>query len=233
MTIKKVSVFGLIATLVTCGEHAERFGAADDVLVNDPSVDRGNSTTQSETAVARHGDVVVIGFNDSGEFTRRNSMTGYAYSLDGGATFTDAGVLAPAKGGRNLGDAALAVDRDGNFYFATLALDARARSYVGVAKSTKTEGEVTFSEPVLISGLDADAFQDKELIAVDTTATSTSSGPSFRSAAPRAYSSHAPPTVAGPTRRPSSCRPAARFRVPCRWWAGAASCTWRGKIALE
>ncbi len=164
---KTVAGLCLIASLVTCGERAERFGAADDVLVNDPSVDRGNNTTQSETTVARHGDVVVIGFNDSGEFTRRNSMTGYAYSLDGGATFTDAGVLEPAKGGRNLGDAALAVDRDGNFYFATLALDSRARSYVGVAKSTETEDAVTFSEPVLISGLDADAFQDKEFIAVD------------------------------------------------------------------
>jgi hypothetical protein len=167
MNVKRVGLLFLIATLVSCGGRAERFGAAEDVLVNDPSVDRGNNTTQSETAVARHGDVVVIGFNDSGEFTRRGSMTGYAYSLDGGATFIDAGVLAPAEGGRNLGDAALAVDRDGNFYFATLALDARARSYVGVAKSTKTEGAVTFGKPVLVSGLDADAFQDKELIAVD------------------------------------------------------------------
>ncbi|UCC71036.1 MAG: exo-alpha-sialidase [Gemmatimonadota bacterium] len=167
--IRRVGAFVLIGLLVTCGEDGGRFGAADDILVNDPSVDRGNNTTQSETTVARHGDVVVVGFNDSGEFTRRNSMTGYAYSLDGGATFSDAGVLAPAKGGRNLGDAALAVDRDGNFYFATLALDARARSYVGVAKSTETKGAVTFSEPVLIPGLEPNGFQDKELIAVDAT----------------------------------------------------------------
>jgi hypothetical protein len=139
----------------------------EDLLVNDPSVDRGNNTTQSETAVARHGDVVVVGYNDSGEFTRRNSMTGYSYSTDGGETFVDAGVLAPAKGGRNLGDAALAVDRDGNFYFATLAVDARARSFVGVARSKKTKGEVTFGAPVLVPGLDGDGFQDKELIAVD------------------------------------------------------------------
>ena len=74
--MERVGLLCLIAALVGCGESAERFGAADDVLVNDPSVDRGNNTTQSETAVARHGDVVVIGFNDSGEFSRRNSMTG-------------------------------------------------------------------------------------------------------------------------------------------------------------
>jgi hypothetical protein len=160
-------LFVLAALLVGCGEAREDAASSQDVLVNDPSGDRGNSTTQSETAVARRGDVVVIGFNDSGEFTKRNSMTGYAYSLDGGETFVDAGVLAPTSGGRNLGDAALAADRDGVFYFATLAVDARARSYVGVARSKKTRGEVTFGEPVLISGLDPNAFQDKELITVD------------------------------------------------------------------
>ncbi len=158
----------ITALLFGCGGERE-FAIDEDILVNDPSTDRGNNTTQSETAVARHGDVIVVGYNDSGEFTRRNSMTGFAYSIDGGASFVDAGVLSPVKGGRNLGDAALAVDRDGNFYFATLALDARALSYVGVARSKETKGEVTFGEPVLIPGLDRDAFQDKELIAVDVT----------------------------------------------------------------
>ncbi|NIR45825.1 MAG: hypothetical protein GWN99_15415, partial [Gemmatimonadetes bacterium] len=77
----RVGPLVLVAALLGCGEAEEERGS-EDVLVNDPTVDRGNNTTQSETAVARHGDVVVVGFNDSGEFTRRNSMTGYAYSLD-------------------------------------------------------------------------------------------------------------------------------------------------------
>ena len=160
---------GVVLALLVAGCGGERdsaFGNAD-LLVNDPSADRGNNTTQSETAVTRYEDVVVVGYNDSGEFTRRNSMTGYAYSLDGGQTFVDAGVLAPAKGGRNLGDAALVADRDGNIYFATLAVDARARSFIGVAKSKKTKGEVTFEAPVLVPGLDRNGFQDKELITVD------------------------------------------------------------------
>ncbi len=162
-----LGVIAFITFLLSCGEAGERFAAGADVLVNDPSVDRGNNTTQSETAVARHGDVVVVGYNDSGEFTRRGSMTGYAYSLDGGATFTDAGVLEAGPGGRNLGDGALAVDRDGNFYFATLTVDAKARSYVGVARSRTTKGEVAFGTPVLIPGLEPNGFQDKELITVD------------------------------------------------------------------
>jgi hypothetical protein len=159
-------VVGAAVLVFACGEQRES-AFRDDILVNDPSADRGNNTTQSETAVARHNDVVVVGYNDSGEFTSRNSMTGYAYSVDGGRTFTDAGVLEPAKGGRNLGDAALAVDRDGNFYFATLAVDANARSFIGVARSKKTKDEVTFEAPVLVPGLDRVGFQDKELIAVD------------------------------------------------------------------
>ncbi len=137
--------------------------------MNDPSRDPGNNTTQNETAVARHGDIIVVGFNDSGQFTSARSMTGYAYSTDGGETFVDAGVLAPVSGGQNLGDPALAVDADGNFYFATLAVDRAARSYIAVAKSETTKGKVTFRAPVLIAGLDPDAFQDKELITVDDT----------------------------------------------------------------
>ncbi|NNG15321.1 MAG: exo-alpha-sialidase [Gemmatimonadales bacterium] len=154
--------------LVACGEGRQA-AFDEDLLVNDPSTDRGNNTTQSETAVARYGDVVVVGYNDSGDFTRRGSMTGYAYSTDGGETFSDAGVLEPAKGGRNLGDAALAVDRHGVFYFATLAVDAGARSYIAVARSKKTKDEVKFDSPALIPGLEANGFQDKELIAVDIT----------------------------------------------------------------
>ncbi len=156
-----------VAVQVTaCGTEGESFSSLD-LLVNDPSDDPGNNTTQNETAVARHGDVVVVGFNDSGQFTTARSMTGYAYSTDGGVTFTDAGVLKPAGRGQNLGDPALATDRAGNFYFATLAIDSNARSYVGVANSTTTNSTVTFGTPVLVSGLSPDGFQDKELITVD------------------------------------------------------------------
>ncbi len=164
--LRTATLLALPALLAGCGSERR---SSQDVLANNPGGDAGNNTTQNETAVARHGDVVVVGFNDSGQFTSERSMTGYAYSTDGGASFTDAGVLKAAGGGQNLGDPALAVDRDGNFYFATLAIDERARSYVGVAKSTETKSKVTFGPPVLIAGLDPDGFQDKELIAVDGT----------------------------------------------------------------
>ncbi len=139
------------------------------MLVNDPTNDPGNNTTQSEPSIAMRGAVIVVGYNDSGEFPGASSLTGYSFSNDGGASFTDAGVLDPVAGGLNLGDPSLAVDRTGRFFFATLAQDAAAGSFIGVARSTATTPAVTFGPPVLIPGLDPAGFQDKELIAVDTT----------------------------------------------------------------
>ncbi len=83
-------------------------------------------------------------------------------------------MLAPVAGGTNLGDPALAVDAAGNFYFATLAQDSLGNSFIGVAKSTAIVPAVTFGAPVLIPGLTANGFQDKELIAVDATGGSQS-----------------------------------------------------------
>lgn len=140
-----------------------------DVRLNNASGDPGNNTTQSELSIASHDSVAVVGYNDDGQFATSNSFTGYAYTLNGGNTFTDAGVLAPVPGGKNNGDPALSVDVAGNFYFATLAEDSAGNSFVGVAKSSATVPAVTFGAPVLISGLTGNGFQDKELIAVDTT----------------------------------------------------------------
>jgi hypothetical protein len=140
------------------------------LAVNDPSVDTGNNTTQSETSVARSGNVVVVGFNDSGDWATTSSFTGFAYA-HGSGKFVDAGVLAPIPGGFNLGDPSLATDRNGRFFFATLATDATAASFIGVARSTATSPTVAFAAPILIPGLDPTGFQDKEFIAVDTTGT--------------------------------------------------------------
>jgi hypothetical protein len=138
------------------------------LLVNNPSLDAGDVTTQSESSVARSGSVLVVGYNDSGGFAATGSFTGYAYSQDGGASFVDAGVLAPVPGGNNIGDPSV-VTWNGVFFFATLATDATGASFIGVSRSTATSPAVTFGAPVLIPGLDPGGFQDKELIAVDTT----------------------------------------------------------------
>ncbi len=142
------------------------------IVVNDPTLDTGNNTTQSETSVARSDSVIVVGYNDSGDFATANSFSGFSYSQDGGGSFVDAGVLAPTPGGTASGDPSLAVDSAGRFFYATLATDATGASFIGVARSTSTSPTVTFGTPVLIPGLDPLGFQDKELIAIDTTGSS-------------------------------------------------------------
>ena len=100
-----------------------------NVRVNDPALDshQVDQTTQSETSVAVAGSKVAVGYNDSqrtGLFlTAGSSISGYSYSTDGGASFTDGGALPNAPEFVNLGDPWLTSDRAGNMYYSTLAND--------------------------------------------------------------------------------------------------------------
>ena len=167
---------GAALAALACGLYLP---AAADVEVN--SVDNnapnlGNLTTESETFVARSGSLVVVGYNTSrqagllgiGAWT---SLSGYAYSTNGGASFTDGGFV-PAGSYTLEGDPALGFDRSGNLYYASLLEDkSTGASYIGVNKSTSTSPAVTFGNPVVIAGKfsTSGGFQDKEFLAVDNT----------------------------------------------------------------
>ena len=93
-----------------------------DSLSNNNSGSIGTARfTQSETTVLAWGNNVLIGFNDSGSFTgSNNQFTGFAYSTDGGATFTDGGML-PVSAVGDAGDPVMARDETtGRIYFSTL-----------------------------------------------------------------------------------------------------------------
>src|SRR5688572_7072821 len=63
------------------------------VLVNDAAGDVTAQDTQSETAlVLGTGSNLVCAFNDSGSFLGTDSFTGWAYSSDSGASWTDPGL---------------------------------------------------------------------------------------------------------------------------------------------
>jgi hypothetical protein len=137
-----------------------------------------NDTTENEPSAAATSGAVVVGWNDSRQVAASgwggvNSITGFGFSTNGGASFTDAGSggFAPPSGLIHLGDPALAADSAGNFYFASLAVDnvmSLTGSRVTVAKSTSTS-PVVFGTPVTIPGIltSGAPFEDKELIAVD------------------------------------------------------------------
>src|SRR5262245_57302184 len=120
-----------------------------NVLVNNPAADTTSQDTQSETSSVSFTDasgqqVIVVGFNDSGSFDPPFHFTGYARSTDGGATFTDLGVL-PASANGDAGDPALVRDAvTGRIYFATL--DFATGNTLPVF--TSNDDGLTFSAPV-------------------------------------------------------------------------------------
>jgi hypothetical protein len=127
--------------------------AFTNVRVNDPSLDthEPDQTTQSETTIAVAGSHVAVGYNDSQQtlpfLTAGSNLTGYSYSADGGAHFTDGGALPNTPEFVNLGDPWLASTRGGDMYFSNLALDfVNENLDVAVAKST--DGGKTWATPV-------------------------------------------------------------------------------------
>lgn len=152
-----------------------------NVRVNDPSLDthQADQTTQSETTIAVSGANVVVGYNDSAQalqpfLTAGADLNGYAYSTNGGASFTDGGTIPNKQAFINLGDPWLAADRAGNVYYSSLAIDGFSGNLdVAVAKSTN--GGHTFTEPVLASPPNAlFYFGDKDALTVGRSASNAS-----------------------------------------------------------
>jgi hypothetical protein len=145
----------------------------DNVLVNNPSEDthQVDQTTQSETTIAVAGSHVAVGFNDSqqtGLFqTAGSDLSGYSYSADGGASFTDGGSLPNAPEFVNFGDPWMASDRAGTMYYSTLALDF-FNSNLDVAVARSTDGGKTWSAPVPVFRPPFTTFYsgDKDALAV-------------------------------------------------------------------
>lgn len=137
-------------------------------LVNNPSTDSMNLTTQSETSIAVFGQNVVVGFNDSNTHPN-NNFSGYAFSKDGGSTFSDAGNIPPQANSGNFGDPVVVADSQGNFYYVMLVRNNGSNfDRIGVAKSV--DGGQTFSAPVTAStgsAIAANDWLDKPWIAVD------------------------------------------------------------------
>jgi hypothetical protein len=149
-----------------------------DVQVNAPDHNvnnQDNNTTQSETNVAMSGSNVVVGYNSSKEagllgMANWHSLSGFAYSTNGGASFTDGGFVPPPPApGRLTGDPALAFDRTGStLYYASIGNDATYASKILVSKATGSFAPPVFGAPVAVPGL-VNGTQDKEFIAVDKT----------------------------------------------------------------
>jgi len=132
-----------------------RLGLAN-VRVNDPSADhfQVDQTTQSETSLAVAGSNVAVGFNDSQQallgFTDGLDFSGYAYSTNGGQSFTDGGALPNPLNFVNFGDPWLTSDRSGRMYYSTLTFGGDVGN-LEVAVAHSTNGGKTWTEPTIAS----------------------------------------------------------------------------------
>lgn len=116
--------------------------------------------TQSDAAIVAFGTTVVVGFTDSGSLGFGSKFTGFAYSTNGGASFTDGGEL-PANFNGDAGDPVLARNETtGRIYFSTLSFSGGT---VQVFRSD-TNGQ-NWLAPV--NGTPGGATEDKPWITVD------------------------------------------------------------------
>jgi hypothetical protein len=147
----------------------DRLVPSSNVLVNDPGADHSAYTTQSETSIVLGADnQVIVAFNDSGSLVAGPHIVGYAVSSNGGAGFTDQGVLpGPSDGG----DPVLArSSKTGTVFLADL--DPPPSIFPPTEKVNlfrSTDNGLTFQSPIngapgFTAGVDS---QDKPSIAVD------------------------------------------------------------------
>lgn len=127
---------------------------------------------QSETTIAVHGLNVVSGFNDFRGFAV-NSVSGVAYSTDGGLTFTDNNQLPLDGSGNDFvgGDPDVKVWQDPNtltvyFFYSSIYFPDGVTSSLSVHVST--DGGATWSPPRVVTAASSTLdFADKEYISVD------------------------------------------------------------------
>ncbi|MFZ5645699.1 MAG: sialidase family protein [Bacillota bacterium] len=156
---------------VTCGNGNSGAGALGERQVNDPQQDVGvpdNNITQSETSLASFCPFILFGFNDS-NCAAFGNFSGFAFSSDGGNTWSDCGSTPRNPGWRNGGDPVIAVDRKGVFYYAQLSTTDTGESVISVSTATINPNNllITMNLPFAAGvGSTATGFQDKEWTAV-------------------------------------------------------------------
>jgi hypothetical protein len=129
-------------------------------------------STESETSVVANGKHIVVGYNSSanvvvkqfpqGLMLTQVFFTAYSVSHDGGSTWRSGFVppVAPSSP-FTFGDPALAMDRDGNIFYASLGSDAGGHSAVIINKSSDNGNTFAAARVVAV-----DPGSDKEWLAI-------------------------------------------------------------------
>ncbi|HEY6333903.1 MAG TPA: sialidase family protein [Blastocatellia bacterium] len=146
-----------------------------DQFVNNPALDTPEHYTQNETTVAGVGNNIIESFLDTSCLnTTGPDFCGYAYSTDGGQTFTHKD-LPQQPNQETQGQGAVAVGPTGQFYYSGLLRKGQDFNMTAIGVATSVDG-MTFS-PMVDASTTADVtlangVNDSPWIAVDTNASS-------------------------------------------------------------
>lgn len=146
-----------------------RGGGPFNQIVNDRSLDVSPGTTQSEVSIGVLGKNMLVAWNDGQSLFSGISGMGYAYSTDGGASWTDGGEP-PLGGGVVLwfSDPLVVVDeKRGDFYFGGLALTQTLENAIGVVRGRFSGTQFLWDLPAVVRG-PRDTLPDKPWLAVDS-----------------------------------------------------------------
>ncbi len=168
-----------IANDVTVVRRTARFGAqafATPVnrIVNDRSGDNGASG-QCETSIAAFGDILVAAWNDGQGFVTNSDTQGWAFSTDGGSTWSDRGTFPSTVPGTSAfewtSDPVVTVnEKTGAFYFSALCdftTGLGLRSGVGVVKGRWNGADFVWGTPTIARNLPY-LEPDKEWVVADS-----------------------------------------------------------------
>ena len=135
-----------------------------NVRANNPSLDNAGAT-QSEVSVAALGDNVLLAFNDGQSLAETQ---GYAWSINGGVSFTDGGVPPGIPGWTWSSDPVVVInEKTGEFWYTALN-DAGGQNGIAVVKATFSGGTIHWGTPHMVRAVNNGVEQlDKEWMAVD------------------------------------------------------------------
>jgi hypothetical protein len=137
-----------------------------------PTLD-GASDGQAEQSIAAWGPYALAAWNDGSGFTSPPGpdVQGYGYSLDGGATWTDGGMVPkPSATFTWTSDPVVTVnEKTGEFWYCGLLDSTAAYSGIGVVKATLTPSGITWGTLRVPTMLDnTNYFIDKQWCVVDS-----------------------------------------------------------------
>lgn len=143
-----------------------------NVRANNPVGDNG-SAGQCEEAIGVLGDHVLVAWNDGQGFVTGGDTQGYAWSSDGGLTFTDGGDVPHPPAYPNwewTSDPVVTVnEKTGEFWYCGLANPDASNNAIGVARGRFTGGVFAFDSVFAVRiASNASFFLDKQWMAADS-----------------------------------------------------------------